>query len=472
MSAKVRDVCGKILGSVTPDEEEGQRISRLASDVRDRLAGEARKVGLEAEVEVGGSVAKGTWLRGEADVDIFMLLPPSLGRGVLEGECLEVAKRALGEWPWRERYAEHPYLEAFVEGVTVNVVPCYYVKRGAWISAADRSPFHTAYVRSRLVDQDLSGEMRLLKRFMRGVGAYGAEIRVGGFSGYLCELLVINYGSFLGVLEGASTWRRGEVIDVEGLYGGRPEEARVMFDAPLIVVDPVDRNRNVAAAVAEERLAEFVFASRGFLKAPSERFFYPPETAPLEASELVKRLRGRGSDLVLLTFTQGGLVPDVLWGQLYKTLRSVRGLLERHDFRVIRASAWSDEEGLNALIFEVESSVLPSSKRHVGPPALSREAESFLNRHLGAEDTVSGPWVEGGRWVVEKRRVYPDAVHLLRDKLIEGGKGLGVGSRLAGGVRESLEVMVKEEVLGLYASCRGFAVFLTGFLVGRPGWLG
>jgi len=44
-----------------------------------------------------------------------------------------------------------------------------------------------------------------LKQFMKGIGVYGSELRRRGFSGYLTELLVINYGSFLGVLKEASS---------------------------------------------------------------------------------------------------------------------------------------------------------------------------------------------------------------------------------------------------------------------------
>jgi tRNA nucleotidyltransferase (CCA-adding enzyme) len=36
---------------------------------------------------------------------------------------------------------------------------------------------------------------------MKGTGVYGAEAKVEGFSGYLTELLVINYGSFPKALE-------------------------------------------------------------------------------------------------------------------------------------------------------------------------------------------------------------------------------------------------------------------------------
>ena len=55
------------------------------------------------------------------------------------------------------------------------------------------------------------------------------------------------------------------------------------------MVDPVDKGRNVAAAVRKERLDEFIAASRAFLKTPDMKFFYPPETKALNATELVKQ---------------------------------------------------------------------------------------------------------------------------------------------------------------------------------------
>ena len=58
-------------------------------------------------------------------------------------------------------------------------------------------------------------EVRLLKRFMKMVGTYGSEFKVGGFSGYLCELMIIRYGSFLKVLKGVfDHWKPGYQIDL------------------------------------------------------------------------------------------------------------------------------------------------------------------------------------------------------------------------------------------------------------------
>jgi len=471
VTAALQEVCAEVLRRVTPSPEERRRVLRLADELRRRVEEEAEREGLEAEVRVEGSVAKETWLSGEPEVDLFMRVPPSLPREAFGGACLRAARRATAGSRQVERFAEHPYLESWVDGVRVNIVPCYRVGRGQWRSATDRTPFHTDYVRP-LLDRRLSGEVRLLKRFMKGVGVYGAEIRTGGFSGYLCELLTIHHGSFTDVVRSAADWRRGHVIDPKGHYGGREKEARKLFEEPLVVVDPVDRGRNVASAVREDRLGEFVAAARAFLAGPDLRFFYPPEPPILGKEELVRALGERGSAYVFVRFGRVDAVPDVLWGQLYRSLRSLRNMLRRSDFAVLRDAAWSDEGNLNLFIFEVGDRLLPPVKRHLGPPVEKREeCERFLGKHLGAGGTLSGPWVEGDRWVVEIRRKHTDVVELLRERLRGGGRRAGVAGLLSKSVADSFEVLVNEEALGLYGSNPEFARFFTRYLRGRPGWL-
>lgn len=464
-------VCGKVLRRIVPGSGERRRVLRLAEDLKGRVAAEAGRRGLGAEVEVGGSVAKDTWLSGDVDLDVFMVFPKDFGREGLEGAALGVAEAAVEGWPWVKRFAEHPYLEAMVDGVRVNIVPCYRVRRGEWVSAADRSPFHTEYVKGRLGQRDLRDEIRLLKKFMKGTGVYGAEIRVGGFSGYLCEVLTLNYGSFVETLEAASDWQRGEVVDVEGFYRGKLEEARLIFDSPLIVVDPVDRNRNAAAAVSEEKAAEFVTACRSFLEEPRETLFFPPEVKPLSVRELKDTLKRRGMETVFLTFGEVDAVPDVLWGQLYKSLRSIKRLLKQYGFSVVRGAVWSDEKRLNVLLVELETSVLSKTRKHTGPQAFSSSVERFLESHVGGEDTIAGPWVEEGRWVVAVRRQYPDAISLLKDKLKDGGRSVGVASRLTKGIKGSLKILLGEEIVPTYSSNEGFAKFLSSYLVAEPPWL-
>ncbi len=464
------EVCTEVLKRVTPSGSEREQVLSLAKRLVEKVREEAKEKGVETEVRVEGSVAKNTWLRDCPEIDVFMCVPTTMPREAFGTVCLEIAKKATEGYKQIERFAEHPYLEAVVDNVWVNIVPCYRVKRGKWISATDRTPFHTDYVKP-LLDEQKGGEVRLLKRFMKGVGVYGAEIKVGGFSGYLGELLVLNYGSFIKVLQAAADWKEKTVIDYEGHYE-RKDDAKKLFEEPLIMVDPVDKRRNVAAAVRKERLDEFIAASRAFLETPDLKFFYPPQIEALEPTELINRINGRGSAIVFISFEGGPAVPDVLWGQLYKSQRALRKLIRQHDFTVLRDTVWGNEKNLNIFIFEVENRFLPNMKRHLGPPLRKKEeCKKFLRKHAAAESTVSGPRVEGGRWVVDVQRRYTDVVKLLNEKLGNSGAGVGLAEFVSKAVANSLEVSVNDEAVKLYSGSPEFAKFLTEYLEGKPRWL-
>src|SRR5437016_12270614 len=185
-------------------------------------------------------------------------------------------------------YAEHPYTRGWYGGFEVEIVPCYRITDASQrMSAVDRTPLHVDYVLGRVKDGQ-TDEIRLLKAWAEGIGVYGAEAKILGFSGYLCELLVLKYGTFRGVLEGSLAWRPGNVLEFD-----RPP-ART-FTEPLVVVDPVDPNRNVASAVGVEQMATFVHAARASLQAPGERFFFPRSLKPLPLPKLRALARKRGA---------------------------------------------------------------------------------------------------------------------------------------------------------------------------------
>ena len=472
MTSNLEKISARVLKKVTPTQKDREEILSLAENLVEKVEAAAEKAGVEAEVRIEGSVAKDTWLREEPDIDIFMRLPTNMSRENFETVGLKTAKEATKGLKQIERFAEHPYLEAFAENKTrVNIVPCYKVKPGEWVSATDRTPFHTDYVLPRLNDQ-LRSEIRLLKRFMKGADVYGAEIKIGGFSGYLCELLILQYNSFVGVLESAATLRDAWLIDYEDHYKGRENEFTKIFEDPLIVVDPIDKGRNVASAVRKERLIEFVVAGREFLKNPSMEFFYPRETKVLVANQMCNEIKKRGSTLVFIKFDRVKAVPDVLWGQLYKTQKALQKMLEQNDFHVIRDAVWSNEQALNILVFEVEHGRLPLVRKHFGPPIRKRaECENFLQKHAGSAATVSGPYTEDDRWVAEIKRKYRDVVVLLSEKLKDGGRQVGVAELISRTIGKTFEVMVNEHIVKLYSTDQHFAKFVTEYLNAKPRWL-
>ena len=471
MQAKVRNVCNRVLVRISPTSEERKKILALAKDLEQKVAASSAKRGVEAVVRVEGSVAKDTWLREEPDIDVFMCLPRKIPRRTLGPISLAIAREATAGWRQVERFAEHPYLEAFVEGFRVNVVPCYCATQGEWLSATDRTPFHTDYV-NKLLNENLRGEIRLLKKFLQSIRVYGAEIKVGGFSGYLCELLVIHCGSFTKVLEAFAKYAPRMIVDIEGYYGGREKDLRLLFDEPLVVVDPVDRGRNVASAVKPDRIYTLVGAARAFLASPKEEFFFPVKTKTFSAAELQRKLTNRGSDCLILTFKPVKAVPDVAWGQLYKTQRALRKILELNDFVVLRDAVWNDEETLSAFVFELEQHAVSGVKRHVGPPLeREKECESFLEKYAQNGCVVSGPYIEEGRWMVEITRTHRDAVELLCEKLKDGGRSAGVARLISNVLKNGFKIMVNAEVAEVYANNPKFAEFLTEFLKGKPFWL-
>jgi len=471
MQEKIEQVCAIVLEQVTPKADKRAKIEALAKELERKVVFASKKLGVEAKVRVEGSVAKDTWLSEEPEVDIFMSVPTSIPRKSLGDICLKVARKATKGSKQIERFAEHPYLEAMVVGTRVNIVPCYAVKQGEWLSATDRTPFHTDYMKKRL-DAKMRGEVRLLKEFMRGVEVYGAEIKVGGFSGYLCELLVLHYRSFLSTVKAFAQHKQRTVIDIEGFYKNRQNEVDLLFDEPLVVVDPVDKARNVAAAVRKQNLYMFIGAAQAFLRTPDLNFFYPPKTVPLTASRMRHELKKRGSAIVFVTFGNVGTVPDILWGQLYKSLRSLHKLVELNDFALLRYFAWSDEKGLNMFGFELEDCCISSVKKHLGPP-LEKEQECtrFLRKHQEGLGTVAGPYVEDGRWVVHVRRRFTDVCTLLRERLRDGGKDAGVADQISHVIKKGFRVLVNDEVIGVYKRNGEFARFLTEFVSGKPKWL-
>ncbi|WP_455285154.1 CCA tRNA nucleotidyltransferase [[Eubacterium] cellulosolvens] len=466
------DVCDSVARQIAPQSAERERVHGLAEQLKARLIAEAEKRGLEAEVRLDGSVAKDTWLRGDADIDIFLRVPASMSRTDLERRCLEVARRALKGYPIVERFAEHPYVETHVEGIRVNVVPCYNVARGEWRSATDRTPFHTEYVISHL-SPDQKGEVRLLEAFLKGIGVYGADVKVSGFSGMLCETLIMCYGSFVKTLEEAQSWKAPTVIDLERYYAAREEEVLDLFEEPLIVIDPVDRGRNLAASISRNRLWEFVAAARAFSNKPKKSFFVARKITPLRVGRFRREMQRRSWNLIAVEFGRVDAVVDVLWSQLYRTERALRNLLRQEGFNVTRSAAWTNEEELNVILLELENLTLPPVRKRLGPHvARSQASELFLRKHLSGIRSISGPWVDDDRWAVDQLRENRSAVAFLRSRIRDGGRDVGVASKIAPVLKRGYRVLADQALINFYRKNSDAARFMTSFLKGRPAWLG
>jgi tRNA nucleotidyltransferase (CCA-adding enzyme) len=174
---KIQTITERVLKKITPKKSERARVEALSQSLEQKLILACQNEGIKAIVRVEGSVAKDTWLSENPDIDIFIRFPISLPRKSLGEIGLKIARKATETARQVERFADHPYLEVFMDGYRVDIVPSYDAVPGEWKSATDRTPYHTDYIKQHLNIQ-LRREVRLLKRFMQGIDVYGAELKL------------------------------------------------------------------------------------------------------------------------------------------------------------------------------------------------------------------------------------------------------------------------------------------------------
>ena len=462
-------VLQQVARRIVPPEKERERMLKLSERLRQNVERILADSGFQGRVTLQGSFARDTWLSGETDLDIFARFPSSMERGEWTERVLPAIRKGLARFNVIERYAEHPFLEFHVDGTRVNVVPCYDVEKGEWKSATDRTPYHTEFMNTNLTPE-LRLEARLLKKFARGIGVYGAEIKVGGFSGMLIDTLALYYGSFMESIRQTSSWTPGTLLEI-----GKPPTVLDMKKrepgVDLVVIDPVDPDRNLAAAVRPERLWSFVAAGREFLRGPEIRYFFPPQFTRKTNPQFAERIRASGRELSAIVFKHRTLVPDVLWGQLMKLEKSMVELMDREDFHIYRSTIWSDEKIESAILLEADRAVISSVKMQTGPPVSKKEdSQSFLQRHLGARDTARGPWIEGDRWMVEKKRRISTIAELVKASLREEAYGLTIPKQIGESFPRTVRVLRGRAVLSLLGRA-GFDKSLWEFLEAKPSWL-
>ncbi len=390
---------------VTPDDEERERLRAAASEVIDRAEAAAADLPVEADVIQVGSTARDTWLSGDRDIDVFVRFPPELDRERLASYGLEVGHETLPDG--REEFAEHPYVTGTVDGFDVDLVPCYRLDDATEIrSAVDRTPFHTAYVEDRL-DETLAGEVRIVKAFLSAIGAYGSDLRTRGISGYLAELLTLEHGRARDLLAtAADEWQPPIEYDPE-------THAAATFDDPLVVIDPTDPHRNVAAVVSPATVARIQHYARELLDDPRDERLSPRKPDPIVPSVARDVIDERGTTPVALRIPRPDVVDDQLYPQLERSLDGITSALDEHGFEPLRGIVLADDD-VAALLVECAIGELSTIERHLGPPVHVRDHAERFAAAYDDDPTTYGPFVDEGRYVVERPRTHTTPEGFLR----------------------------------------------------------
>jgi tRNA nucleotidyltransferase (CCA-adding enzyme) len=457
----------QILEKISPDSADNEKIDRLNNEIQTNVLEIADELGLkDVSPTLVGSVAKDTHLK-TVDLDIFIMFPPGTSREELEKNGLKIASRILPEAD--EMYAEHPYLRGEIEGIQIDLVPCYDIKDSSQkMSAVDRTPFHTRYVKEHLPGE-LKQDVRLFKQFLKGTGTYGAEIKVQGFSGYLTEILVIEYGGFHNVLSKVQKWLLpGETIIPAEVADGFDRATLGKFIEPLIFIDPVDVTRNVASPVSMDTIQKLQKAAAAYQESPSKKFFFPKKPDAMRPAELEGRLEDPSMQVIGIDIRTNKILPDVLYSQVRKSLKAAETVLERAEFSVERSNFYVDEnfdgdEDIRIfLIMLLDTYRLPDNQVHRGPPVGHANEESFKSKWTGSKDTLKGPYEKNKRWFVDIRREYTEAVDLVRNQFT----GLNHGKQLNEFIQDGrFAIMAGPEM-----AKDEYAQELTEFILNKNPW--
>jgi tRNA nucleotidyltransferase (CCA-adding enzyme) len=407
-----------------PARQEQEKIGALAEKLLGLVKKESTNFPEVTSVELGGSFAKGTWLKGKLDLDIFVKMKKETDEKQFENIGREIGFASMKKFHPYVRYSEHPYVEAVVEGTKVNVVPCYDVEKGQWKSAADRSSFHTRFILEKL-DEEKKNEVRLLKKFLRGIDIYGAEIAKEGFGGYVSEVLIYHYGSFMKVLEAAANFAQGQVI-------GSPTKK---FETALVLIDPIDSNRNLGTAISAQNFGKFILAARAYLKKPSLVFFNGKKPIPD-----TKNLQ----NVLVVKFDYKPRSPDIIWGQVKRGATALSGQLELGGFHVLRKGATTDEKSEAAMLFLVHSTAIERSMVKNGPDVFRKsESESFILRNSRNKLT----WIDDdGRILSLQQREFHEAKKFLQSILKKNLSKSGIPSGIIPDMKRSLRVLGGNQV--------------------------
>ncbi|HLD39720.1 MAG TPA: CCA tRNA nucleotidyltransferase [Candidatus Nanoarchaeia archaeon] len=403
-----------VLQKIKPGKDEQKKFSTATASFLKSLNA---ALGKDGTAILGGSGAKGTWLSGNHDVDVFVLFDYKkyVDRSAELSALLEAAlQKAFPKISIERLHGSRDYFQLWYQGLMFEIVPIIKISKAEQArNITDISPLHSAWVNKNAAK--IKDEIRLLKQFCKANNLYGAESYIGGFSGYVLEILTAQYGSFEKVLKATQRWKEKDVVDPSKFY---PTKELALFhintsklQSPLIVVDPVDKSRNAAAALSMEKFLLFKETAKKYLHKPAAEYFVKEK---ITVASLREKYKGKGT-LLLVTVTPTEGKEDAVGAKLLKVFELLRGRLQKFE---LLQSGWTWNRGEDALFYFVaKKKELPEFEIHDGPPLKLKEfVEDFKRKKKNT-------FIEGGRIKAKVKVEHPQlkdfANELLKDAYVK-----------------------------------------------------
>ena len=398
-----------ILQGITPSAQDEEKLQVVIREMTEKLTQAAERAGVDVVVVPGGSTAKGTYLAGNFDIDMFVRFKTDQEN---ISDLLELMLVDLGITSERV-HGSRDYYNFTQDEYFFEIVPVKYVEKPDEVeNVTDMSPLHVFWVKEHLTPE-LKNDIRLAKQFCKAIQVYGAESYINGISGHVLDILVIFYKGFENLLTAASTWGERTIIDPEEKHADVMNELnKSKLVSPLVVIDPIDPERNAAAALSSERYNAFRKYAKAFLAEPTKSYFELPHFD----KALLEKKKQNDEDLFVIEVTPQQGKKDVVITKVLKVYEFLHRHLRLYDFKV-RVADWFVDTTTCYIYFFVDKNNLSDTMVREGPPL-----ENFQGVERFKEVHGKEVYEENGRLHVRVRRDFVDAGvclrHLLQNEFV------------------------------------------------------
>ncbi len=348
----------KILEMIMPTEAEHRKLKETINILKKNTWATLEETEYDVSFieEQGSTGIKQTYLRGNGDIDLFIALNLQKYKNTLnfisKSKLIKSTKNLFLKLcqdvfiPSLEKskatnielaYAEHPYVSARIGQFNIDMVGCFdldedYIKEYGPITAVDRTPHHSRFIKNNLTNE-MKNDVRILKVFFQASHIYGDKSALGrfGFTGFSAELLIYHFKNLENLFNNF-TKIPSKPIDFFNRSIDELKKIKRFRNDYFILIDPVDKNRNVAASISRRAFKYAELRINQFNKNPSIDFFIKKDI-PTD----IKLNEEEKDHFVVVEFeSDGSRHYTEVRDKLYKLANSIKSNLEYESTRELR----------------------------------------------------------------------------------------------------------------------------------------
>lgn len=428
---KIEQIFENVLSRIKPTNVEILLIQNIVQELKTLIKTRAEQLNIKFTTicPQGSTGIKQTQLKTDFDIDLFIGLNYEEFKSKYDGISKTRAKKAIKKdffylcenWIIQALhgtkfkdpvlfFAEHPYVRVnyFHDGKKIKIdivlyfdLPKEYIMNNGPITAVDRTPWHGKFIKENLTERQ-KDEVRLLKQFFKACYCYGDKSPIGrcGFIGYSAELLIHHFKSLQNLFENFNSLKNMAIDPIKRRTYDQLKKIERFKDDFLIIIDPVDPNRNVGSSISKRAYDYCNVKVKEFLKNPKEAFFeirsipeFNPKTSKKSTIDKLFIIEFKNED------------PDVHYtinrDKLYSLGQSIKANGEKEythakKFGRIEFEVYFEEEQeeYNIALY-CDEPIIPRTYLRKGPPINSRyHAKKFMEKNPNYIIKDGYLWVE------------------------------------------------------------------------------